>query len=94
MFGTFYGVCSQFIFAGRDLKNITAATTVETQLYGRELHSLPQWQKLNCLPAWSTVNSQLTLFQNLQILRTIASGHDVIHTPAPFLAILFKAQPN
>ena len=29
----------------------------------------------------STPNS---LFQNLQILRTITSGHDVIHTPAPF----------
>ena len=75
---------SQFIFAGRDPKNLTAAATVETQLYGRELHSLTQWQQLNCLPAWSLVNSQLTLFQNLQILRTIASGHDVIHTPALF----------
>ena len=29
-------------------------------------------------------NSQLTLFQNPQILRTISSGHDIIHTPAPF----------
>ena len=29
---------------------------------------------------------QLTLFQNLQILRTIASRHDVIHTPAHFLS--------
>ena len=28
--------------------------------------------------------SQLTLFQNLQILRTISSGHDVMHTPASF----------
>ena len=28
----------------------------------------------NCLPAWSKVNSQLTLFQNLQILRIITSG--------------------
>ena len=28
--------------------------------------------------------SQLTLFQNRQILRTISSGHDVIHTPASF----------
>ena len=33
----------------------------------------------NCLPTSSTVNSQLTLFQNLQILRTIASGHDSRH---------------
>ena len=31
-----------------------------------------------------TVNSQLHLFQNLQILRTIASGLDVIHIPASF----------
>ena len=65
---------------GTQLLNIM----VGTQLYGRELHSLPQWQKLNCLPAWSNVNLQLTLFQNLQILRIIASGHDVIHTPASF----------
>ena len=28
--------------------------------------------------------TQLTLFQNPQIIRTIYSGHDVIHTPAPF----------
>ena len=33
-----------------------------------------------CLPG-PKVNSQL---QNLQILRIIASGHDVIHTPAQF----------
>ena len=32
----------------------------------------------------SMVLSQLTLFQNPQILRTISFGHDVIHTPAPF----------
>ena len=30
------------------------------------------------------VKSQLTLFQNPQILRTISSGHDVIHPPTPF----------
>ena len=38
----------------------------------------------NSLPPTSTVESQLTLFQNLQILRTIASEHDVIHTPVLF----------
>ena len=38
----------------------------------------------NCQPTLSKVNSQLTLFQNLQILRTITFGHDAIHTPAPF----------
>ena len=27
---------------------------------------------------------QQSLFQNIQILRTIASGHDIIHTPASF----------
>ena len=32
----------------------------------------------------SLVQSQLTSFQNPQILRTIFSEHDVIHTPAPF----------
>ena len=41
-------------------------------------------RQLNCLSTWPKVNSQLPLFQNLQILRTIASGHDVIHTSAPF----------
>ena len=29
-------------------------------------------------------NTQLMFFQNPQILRTITSGHDVIHTPATF----------
>ena len=29
------------------------------------------------------VQSQLTLFQNLQSLRTVSSWYDVIHTPAP-----------
>ena len=32
----------------------------------------------------STVESQLLFFQNPQILRTISSGSDVFHTPAPF----------
>ena len=31
----------------------------------------------------STAQTQL-VFQNPQILRTISSEHDVIHTPAPF----------
>ena len=30
----------------------------------------------------------LSLFQNLKILRTIASGHDVIHTPVYFLSAI------
>ena len=32
----------------------------------------------------SMVQSQLLSFQNPQILRTISSGNDVIHCPAPF----------
>ena len=31
------------------------------------------------------INSQLTLFQKLQFLRTIAYGQDIIHTTVPFL---------
>ena len=69
---------SQFIFAGRDTKSSTAATTVENStLY-------PNGREINYLPTWSNVNFQLTLFQNPQILRTISSGYDIIHTLAPF----------
>ena len=57
------------ISVGRDSKIPT------TCLNGRE-H--------NCQPPWSNLNSQLTLFQNPQILRTISSGHDIIHTPVQF----------
>ena len=59
----------------RDLKNPTTSSTAQIQLS-------TQWQKLNCLPHWSNLNFQLIIFQNPQILRTISSGHDVIHTPA------------
>ena len=56
-----------------------------SRLHGRELNSLcPNGRDKNCLPGWPIVNSQLTLFQSLQILRTIASGHDVIHTTPSF----------
>ena len=51
---------------------------------GRKLNSLLQWQELSCLAPWSNLNSQLTIFQNPQILRTISFGHDVIHTSASF----------
>ena len=40
---------------------------------GRKLNSLPSWSNLNCL-----------FFKNPQILRTISSGYEVIHIPAPF----------
>ena len=60
---------SRFISAGRDLKNITAAASTENSTLW--LHG-------------PTSTSQLTLFQNFQILRTISSGQDIIHTPASF----------
>ena len=67
------------ISVSRDLKNPTTSSTAQIQVSR-------QWQKLNSLPPWSNLNSQLTLFQNPQILRIISSGHDVIHTPAHFLS--------
>ena len=54
-----------------------------TCLKDRELNSMPQWQKLNSLSPWSKLHC---LFQNAQILRSIPSGHDAIHTAAPFPA--------
>ena len=59
---------------GRDPKNPTTSSTAQIQLS-------PQWLELNSLPPWSNLN---WLFQNPQILRTISSRHDVIHTPVPF----------
>ena len=41
----------------------------------------------NCLLSWPKVNLQLSLFQNLQILRTIASRHDVIQ-PISYLGFI------
>ena len=48
-------------------------------------------EKLNRMPQRSKTqlsskrsNTQLRSFQNLQILRTISTGHDVIHTPVSF----------
>ena len=66
------------ISVSRDPKILTAAVTVENSTL------CPNSRELNYLPTWSNVNFQLTLLQNPQILRTISSGHDVIHTPAPF----------
>ena len=59
----------------RDPKNPTTSSTAQIQLS-------PQWQRTQL--SASIVQSQLT-FQNPQILRTISSGHDVMHTPVPFL---------
>ena len=57
----------------------------------RKLNSMPQWQELNSLPQWQELsfsnqwsNLNWLFFQNTQILRTISSGYDVIHTPASF----------
>ena len=58
---------SQFIFAGRDPKNLTTAATVENS-------TLPLVQ----------CQFPIDSFKILQILRTISSGLDVIHTPASF----------
>ena len=74
----FWCLGSQFISADKYPK---------TQLFfkDRELNSLcHKGRELNCLLAWSNINFQLTLFQNPQILMTISSGLDLIHTPAPF----------
>ena len=70
------------ISISRDLKNPTTSSMVKIQLS-------TQWQKLKSLPPWSNLNSQLTLFQNPQILRTISSGHDIIHSPVPFPVLGF-----
>ena len=37
----------------------------------------------------SIIQTQLALFQNTQILRTISSRHDIIHTPVPFPVWVF-----
>ena len=67
-----------------------ASLSVEIRKTQLNLHwsksNLNFWQKLNCLPPWSNLKSQLSLFQNPQFLRTISSGHDVIHTPVHFLS--------
>ena len=52
-----------------------AVEICKTQLHLQrpKSNSMPQWQTLNSLSPWSNLNSQLTLFQNPQILRTISS---------------------
>ena len=77
------------ISVGRDPKNPTQSSMVKIQLSSlcpniRNSVLCLNDRELICLPAWSNVNLQLTLFQNPQILRTISSGHEVIHTPAPY----------
>ena len=63
------------IFVSRDKKkNQQHASTVENSIL--TLHG-------------PISSSQVTLFQNPQILRTISSEHDVIHTPAPFSFLWF-----
>ena len=70
---------SQFVFAGWDPKNLTATTeNSNICLHGpvSTFNSMVGIQILHTM-----VGTQLHLFQNLPNLRTIASGHDVIHTP-------------
>ena len=80
-------------------RTLFSAPMAETQLSSCLAHSqLPtstvclNGRQPNCLPTWPKVNFQLPLFQNLQILRTIASRHDVIHTPAslPIWGLLWQ----
>ena len=66
-----------------------------SQLPGRTLTSQHHGRNSTSQPSASTADNptfclhgpkstfQLPLFQNLQILGTIASEHDIIHTPAP-----------
>ena len=42
-----------------------------------------QWPKFNS-QLNDPISTSTDFFQNPQILKTISSGHDVIHTPAPF----------
>ena len=68
----------QFISASRDPKNSTL------RLNGRIPNSHLNGRNSNfCLHGPISTFNWLFL-QNPQILRTISSGHDVIHTPAPF----------
>ena len=66
------------ISVGRDLKNPT------TCLNGRELNSSTPWLNPQLLDSMVKLQLSTDLFQNLQILRTISSRHDVIHSPASF----------
>ena len=67
------------ISVGRDPKILTAAATVENSI----LYA-PMAENSTVFVHGPMSTSQLTLFQNLQILRTISFGHDIIHSPAPF----------
>ena len=77
---------SNFLTPGRTLiSQHHCRTQLLTIMVGPQLQlSASMAQNSTSLSIWFKVNSQLTLFQNLQIFMTIASGHDVIHTPASF----------
>ena len=66
------------ISVSRDLKNPT------TSFNGPNPTLCPNSRNSTLCLHGSNFNSQLTLFQNPQIFRTISSRHDVIHTPTPF----------
>ena len=68
-------------------QNPTPASMVQSQLHLSMVKIQLSMTKYPTLA--SMVQSQVTSFQNPQILRTISSGHNVIHTPAPFLVCGF-----
>ena len=72
------------------LNCLPAWSNVNLQLHGRTSTSqhYGRTQLLNILVGTQLLNTmagtQLNLFQNLPNSQPISSGHDVIHTPAPF----------
>ena len=67
---------SQFIPAGRGIKNSTVC------LNGRNPNYTTPWSELKFLTPWSELN--WIFFKNPPNTQPISSGHDIIHTPAPF----------
>ena len=63
--------------ASCDVKDLYSSLPVEIR---KSQPHASKGKKLNCP---STVESLLLPFQNPQILRTLSSEHDVIHTSAP-----------
>ena len=63
-------------------------------LNGRQPNFLSTWPKVNLPTPGPQSTSNWLFFKNLQILGTIASGHDVIHIPAtfPIWGLLWQSQ--
>ena len=77
---------STIVFHGPTSKSQLPGRTSTSHHHGRTPTStVCHWgRQPNCLPTLPKVNSQQPIFQNLQILKTIASEHDVIPTSASF----------